>query len=39
MYSYGPLHTDEQVFSNQLELIYNISVQIQDVAWKSYQKR
>ena len=30
-FSYEPLHTEEQVFDNQLELIYNSSVQTQDV--------
>ena len=29
----------EQVLDNQLELIYSISVQTQDVAWKTYRKR
>ena len=28
--SYGPLHTDVQVLGDQLELIYNSSVQTQD---------
>ena len=34
MYSCGPLHMDEQRLDNQLELIYNSSVLIQDVAWE-----
>ena len=34
--TYGPLHMDEQVLGNQQELIYNSSVQIQDVTWKTY---
>ena len=29
--SYGPLHMDVQVLDDQLERIYNSSVQIQDV--------
>ena len=31
MFSYGPLHTEEQVLDGQLELIYNSSVWTQDV--------
>ena len=34
MYSHGPLYTDEQVLSHQLETICNSSVLIQDVARK-----
>ena len=29
-FNYGPLHTDIQVFDDQLELIYNSSVWTQD---------
>ena len=36
MFFYGPLHTDEQVFGDQLELIYNSSVWKQDVAWETF---
>ena len=36
MYSGGPLHMDEQKLDDQLEPIYNNSVLIQDVAWKTY---
>ena len=32
MYSYGPLHTDEQVLDDQLEYIYSNSMPMQDVA-------
>ena len=32
MYSHGPLHMDKQRLDNQLEPIYNSSVQIQDIA-------
>ena len=39
MYSCGPLHTDEQELDDQLESIYNSSVLIQDVAWKTYRER
>ena len=31
MFSYGPLHTDVQVFDGQLELIYNNSAWTQNV--------
>ena len=31
MFSYGPLHMDEQVLDDQLELIYRSSVRTQDV--------
>ena len=34
MFSYGPLHRDDQQ-----DLIYNSLVQTQDVAWKSCRKR
>ena len=33
-FSNGPLHTDEQVLDDQLELIYNSSVRTQNVVWK-----
>ena len=39
MYSCGPLHTDEQGWSNQLEPIYNGSVLIEDIAWKTCQEQ
>ena len=39
MYSCGALHTDEQELGNQLEPIYNSSVLIQDVAWKTDRDR
>ena len=35
MYSCGPLHMDEQGLDNQLELIYNSSLPIRDVAWRT----
>ena len=38
MFSYGPLHMDEQVLVDQLELIYNSSIQTQDVAKKTSGK-
>ena len=38
-YSCGPLHIDEQRQDDQLEPIYNSSVLIQDVAWKTFQER
>ena len=38
-YSCGPLHIDEQRQDDQLEPIYNSSVPIQDVAWKTSQER
>ena len=34
-FSYGPLHTDEQVLDDQIELIYNNSVRTQDVVEKT----
>ena len=34
-----PLHTDEQRQDDQLEPIYNSSVPIQDVAWKTSRER
>ena len=37
MYSCGPLHTNEQGLGDQLEPIYNSSVLIQDLAWKSFR--
>ena len=39
MYSCGPLHMDEQRLDDQLEPIYNSSVLIQDVAWKTSQEQ
>ena len=39
MYSCGPLHMDEQELGDQLEPIYNSSVLILDVAWKTCQER
>ena len=39
MFSYGSLHTDKQVLGDQLELIYNSSVLIQDVARKTSRER
>ena len=39
MCSGGPLHIDEQRLDDQLELIYNRSVLIQDVAWKTSQEQ
>ena len=35
----GPLHTDEQALGDQLEPIYNSSVLIQDIAWKTCRER
>ena len=39
MYSYRPLHTDEQGLGDQLEPNFNCSVLIQDVVWKTYRER
>ena len=39
MFSYGPLHTDEQVSGDLLELIYDSSVQLQYIAWKTCWQR
>ena len=39
MYSCGPLNMDEQRQDDQLEPIYNSSVSIQDVAWKTSLER
>ena len=36
MYSCGPFHMDKLGLGNQLEPIYNCSVLIQDVAWKTF---
>ena len=36
MFSSGPLHMDEQVLNDQLELIHSSSVQTQDVSKKTY---
>ena len=38
MYNYETLHTDEQGSDHQLELIYNSSVLVQDVAWNIFQE-
>ena len=38
MYSYGPLHTDEQVFDDQLEHIYSSFVSKKDVVYKACQE-
>ena len=38
-FCYGPLHPDMQVLDNQLELIYNSSVQTQDVILKTCQRQ
>ena len=39
MFSYKPRHTDDQVLEDQLEIIYNRSVQTQNVAWKTCRER
>ena len=39
MYSCEPLHMDKQRLDDQLEPIYNGSVLIQDVAWKTRQEQ
>ena len=39
MYSYGPLHMDEERQDDQLEPTYSNSVPIRDVALKTYQKQ
>ena len=39
MYSCGPLYMDKQRLDDQLEPIYNSSVLIQDVAWKTSRKQ
>ena len=39
MYSCGLLHTDELRSDEQLELIYNSSVLMQDVVWKTCRER
>ena len=39
MFSYWPLHTDEQVLDDKLEPNYNTSVRTQDVVYKICQKR
>ena len=38
-FSYGPFHTDEQVFDDPLEFIYNSSVRTQDEVLKICRKR
>ena len=38
-FSHEPLKTDEQVFGDQQELIYNSSVRTEDVAWKTCRKQ
>ena len=35
----GPLHVDEQRQDDQQEPIYNSSVPIQDIAWKTFRKQ
>ena len=37
MYSCGLLRTDEQELGDQQEVIYDSSVLIKDVAWKTYR--
>ncbi len=39
IYSRGLLHMDDQRQDDQLESIYNSSVPIQDVAWKTSRER
>ena len=39
IYSCGPIHMDEQSQDDQQEPIYNSSILIQDVAWKTSRKR
>ncbi len=39
MFFFGHLHTDAQVQDEQLEFIYNDSMQAQEVAWKIYRKQ
>ena len=39
MFSCGLLHKDKQVLGDQLEPIYNSSVLIEDVTWKTYWER
>ena len=39
MYSCGLLHMGKQRLDDQLETIYNSSVSIQDVAWKTSQEQ
>ena len=39
MYSCAPHHADEQGLGDQQEPIYNSSVLIQDVAWKTSSER
>ena len=39
MYSDGHLHKDEQKLDDQLESIYNSSVAVQNVAWKTSWER
>ena len=38
-FSCEPLHTNVQVFDDQLELIYNSSVRTLGVVWNTYRKR
>ena len=38
IYFCEPLHTDEQRQDDQLESIYNSSVPIQDISWKTFQE-
>ena len=37
-YSCGPLHMDEQRQDDQLEPIYNCSVPMQDIAFRTYRE-
>ena len=39
MYFCGLLHTDEEGLGDQLEPVYNSSVLVQDVAWKTYREQ
>ena len=39
IFSYGPLHTDMEVLADQQKLIYNSSLQAQDVVWRTCQKQ
>ena len=39
LWTVPPTHTDEQGLGNQLEAIYNSTVLVQYVAWKTYRVR
>ena len=39
IYSSGLLHMEEQSMGDQPEAIYNRSVLIEDITWKTYQER